>query len=150
MMGSRLAGLIALLKKNRGEPDFFESVRRQIGEFESWEDEGDRFLTGKVRGLEILVGASGTVDCIFLLGPHSAEGREYLGDLPLGLKFRQSRKEVRAALGKPILSGKGGTFFGKVVFPWDKFDFPDYAIHVRYTCNGDGINRIALERVGTA
>ena len=144
-----MGGLIALLRKNRNEPDFFESVRQQIGEFESWEDEGDLFLTGGVSGLEILVGPGGTVDSIFLFGPHSTEGPEYLGDLPQGLSFRQSRKEVRAALGEPVMSGKGGTFVGKVVFPWDKFEFPEYAIHVRYTSKENAINQITLERVAT-
>lgn len=150
MTGSVIEGVIGLLGRRKSEPDFLEFLHASIGEFRTWEDEGDTFYTGRSSGVEVLVSGEGSVDAVFLFGPGSGEGPEYIGTLPHGLRFGYSRAEVRSLLGQPIESGEGETFLGQVVYPWDKFDCGRYTLHVRYTSDQSGINCVTLAPRKTA
>jgi len=77
-----------------------------------------------------------------------AEGyQEYTGfarPIPDGISFSHSRRAVQRRLVKPSATG-GGNFHGKASV-WDRFDKPEYSLHVQYADNDASINLVTIMR----
>lgn len=83
---------------------------------------------------------------VFLEGPAAETAAAYADELPDGLSFSMSRRQVRTALGPPSKSG-GGTksaVRNRVTPPWDRFDLRDYSLHVQYTAGGSVVSMVTL------
>ena len=57
---------------------------------------------------------------------------QYAGELPAGLSFADGQATAHAKLGEPTLSGKGGdsSLVMGVTPPYDRYDRPNYALHI--------------------
>lgn len=72
------------------------------------------------------------------------EYRGYRNKLPHGLYFSDSRSDVHAKLGKPKKSGGGGKVNGKALPFWDRYQFENHSVHIKYDGSARQINLITL------
>ena len=92
-------------------------------------------------GMDFVCDEDDRVTTIFLYADESRFFEEGIEDLP----FTLSHQEVTARLGFP--SKSGGRSSHRILGdrgPWDRFDLPDYSIHVEYHLDVDRIKMITL------
>jgi hypothetical protein len=91
------------------------------------------------KGVLVYVNEQDTVVTIFLY-PAGVDGySESVFSLPGSLSFTQIRSEVRGAFGSPQTSG-----ITKAGQPWDRFEFPRYALHLEYDGTTGTIRQVTL------
>jgi hypothetical protein len=81
------------------------------------------------------------INCLFL------EAEAHAGTVLSDMPFHLHREEVLALLGS---SSKSGTGFSHPVLgdfgSWDRFQGPEYTVHVQYKAHSDSIEKITLMR----
>lgn len=75
------------------------------------------------------------------------EAEEHAGIVLSEVPFNQSREQVLARFGSPSRSGERVTddILGEFG-PWDRFQMPEYTVHVQYKLDADTIEQITLMR----
>ncbi len=94
-------------------------------------------------GVDFVCGGDNCVETIFLYADKSRFFKEGIQDLP----FTLSHQEVIARLGFPSKSGGGR--WHQILGDrgsWDRFDLPDYSIHVEYRLDDDRIQKVTFMR----
>jgi len=76
---------------------------------------------------------------IFLYSEGTDRFRQYQGDLPSGLSFQLTRKEVESILGPPGKSGGGGGSYG-----WDNYWAEYRSKRIRITYDGNRADDLNL------
>jgi hypothetical protein len=113
---------------------------------ECWEDEGDVFLTSRECGIEIKASSNGEVTSVFLFADGVDAAKQYEGEIPGGLSFDLGRREVRGRLGEPDQGNGARVFLGRQVYPWDRFNLPEFSLRVTYSLNEASIRQFTLMR----
>jgi hypothetical protein len=109
---------------------------------------GDEFyLTMRPHGLGVIASFDGRVSSIQLFSEGFQQYSQFVGMLPEGLSFGESRSSVSRRLGKPDATGGGEViqFFGKVP-TWDRFDRDQYSLHIQYADDEGSISLVSLIR----
>ena len=98
-------------------------------------------------GLGFIAPLDGTVMTIQLYAEGLDGYKGFVGPLPEGISFPNSRSDVRNKLGQPCDSGGGAAtqFFGKAP-TWDLYDRDSYSLHIQYADGDETINLITLMR----
>lgn len=91
------------------------------------------------KGTLVYVNEQDDVVTIFLY-PDGVDGyTESIFVLPKSLRFDQSRQQVREFLGAPSQSGRNNK--GR---DWDKFEFPNYALHAEYSEKNGMLRQVTI------
>ena len=143
--------LLGVLGKLAATP----SVQKVLERFELVDESGDdmeeadfgsRSLVDRGRGIEIEQDSVGAIKTIFLHSDSHESFAGYQGSLVGDLSFASSREAVRAELGEPTKSKDA--FVEDSLGPqgaWDRFDSPEYTIHVQYSLEStDSIRLVTL------
>jgi len=75
------------------------------------------------------------------------EAEQHAGTLLSEVPFTSSREQVLSRFGTPSKSGErvSDPILGDFG-PWDRFQGPDYTVHVQYRVESDGVEKITLMR----
>jgi hypothetical protein len=87
---------------------------------------------------------------VFLYANGYEEGVSgFMGDLPEGVSFSDSRQVIHDRLGEPTASGGGSViqFFGKTP-AWDRFDRTEYSLHIQYAADQASTELVTIMRPG--
>jgi hypothetical protein len=107
--------------------------------------EGESALDFPESGISMIVGPDRRITAIQFFSSGRDGFRDFAGVLPLGLRFSQSRPEVRGRLGDPHRTGGGGSsHLYRDVPRWDRYDWPSYSLHLEYAGEGEGISLVTL------
>jgi len=74
--------------------------------------------------------------------------REFKDELPFGIKFSMTARQIRDILGDPFANGGGGRsrFLGEIP-KWEKFKLTeDYIIHIQYKKDVESIDLLTLTK----
>jgi hypothetical protein len=91
------------------------------------------------------------VRTIFLYGRGTERFSQFDGELPDGLTFSSTRRDVHRVFGSPTLSAEPQVL--EYLGPkgaWDRYDLPAAHIHFQYHRYQSGIEMITLMAPGTA
>lgn len=99
------------------------------------------------QGLELLFEGDGFLDTVFFFRKSEDGKEQYRGELPAGLSWEMSRHDARKKLPAVRESYDGGTALGRMqIPPWDRYDFPDYALHLAFSSDCSNIRRVSVTR----
>ena len=108
----------------------------------------DRFhLQITSHGIGFVADFDGRVSTIFFYSEGMNGYKQFIGMLPEGIEFGDSRSAVHQRLGKPSANGGGKViqFFGKVP-KWDLYDRKGFSLHIQYVDNETSISLVTLMR----
>lgn len=99
-------------------------------------------------GITFVGSFDGRVQAILLHAREHEEYQEYQGPLPEGIRFGDSRKKVRKALGEPTATGGGEMMplLGEKAQQWDRYDWNSYSLHFEYAEGEKSIDLVTLMR----
>src|SRR5579862_6608692 len=91
------------------------------------------YLDYRAEGISMIFDKESYLEAVFLF----SEGYEgyvgFRGQLPGGVRFGQDSAAVCEKLGEPVMSGGGKLgILGKIVPPWQKYDFGQYLATIQY------------------
>jgi len=102
-------------------------------------------------GLELLFESDGFLDVVFFFRKSEDGKKQYRGELPAGLAWEMSREDARKKLPAGRESSDGGTALGRMqIPPWDRYEFPDYRLHVAFSPDCSNIRRVSVNRKPTS
>ena len=110
------------------------------------EDDGGALLFHRT-GLQVGLDAAKFIKTIHLFGDGQPDYARYSYGLPAGLSFSQSREAARVLLGQPTESGGPvQAIIGTSIRYWDRWDLPNFSIHLRYPEDLQSIELMTLLR----
>ena len=87
------------------------------------------------------------VSAIFLFAEGVEKCRQYVGDVPCGLRFAQMREDVRTLLGAPAISmNAGGEGIMAIAHDFDRYETDTHYLRVEFF-KGAGIRLITIGAV---
>lgn len=141
---------VRFVGKNASSIEVREFVR-SIGKdpiVTSYEEGARNYYTFAEEGLDIVFD-DGVATAVHMYGAAAEEHAvcPYIGPLPHGLSFADSRNSVLAKLGQPAKShpGRDDPRPGIRIRPWVKFNFDTYALHVQFTQDCSRIELVTLQ-----
>jgi hypothetical protein len=109
--------------------------------------EGERrYFTFAEHGLDIVFDKGVATGCHLFVVAEEESVRPYVGQLPHGLSFSDSRDVIMAKLGQPAKSHRGREDPRPSVHikPWVKYNYPTHALHLQFTQDGSQIELVTL------
>ena len=125
--------------------DFLTAIQ-EAPEVTPDEEMGRTYYTFPQSGLALEVDDADEVTTVFLYSEGYEGYRQFRGVMPRSLSWGDSREAVRGRLGQPSLSGDGGEalFSLGISSPFDRYDYHDYSLHVRYADDAGAIQLLTL------
>lgn len=113
--------------------------------------EEEYYLEFSDRGIVFIGSSDRRVSSIQMYAEEPGGYKQYAGALPAGLKFSNSRKDVRDRLGMPDKTGgdKTNSMIGYIP-PWDSYEHPTHVIRFGYKKGSKEIVVVALMRPDAA
>jgi hypothetical protein len=134
-------------------PTYFPPRFRVVGTIPTPATVGEPvYLEYREKGFCIVLGDSGTAECVQLFGSDVESGyAAYRDELPFDLTFASDRQHVRQAFGLPArfdLGGGSKGFLGGTLYPWDLFARDDGEFHFEYASDARSIRMISIMASG--
>lgn len=97
-------------------------------------------------GIDIILRVNKTVKAIHFYSDGHPGVEKFIDNLPKGLDFSYSRKQIHDLFGEPIATGGGGrSLLYENVPTWDKYQFDSHSLHLQYNANESSINLLTIE-----
>jgi hypothetical protein len=108
-------------------------------------EDSSPYLNARNHGISLALTKKGNVETIFLYAEGHEGFSEFKGELPSGIRFGSSRKDVRSLMGEPMMAGEiGGEGVMANEFAFDRYETTERYMRFTYNKDESGILLITL------
>lgn len=121
---------------------------KSLGELPKYLKIEDRvYVEFRESGLSLLVHQDERVGTIHFYRENIDSYSEFKMDLPLGIRFSDSRRVIRERLGPPIASGGSIIMdIGGLIPAWDLYEKQGATVNIQYNTLEDGVDLVTIMR----
>jgi len=112
-------------------------LRRVVGDL--------TYLDYRDYGVSFMFNERACLEAIFFYSEGYEGHAGYVGSLPGGIDFHETKDAVRTKLGDPVSCGGGEVgILGKLIPPWEQYDCGEYRMTTQYDSGNGGVNLVTV------